>query len=55
MGGGAERTPGSSPVIPVQVDSGPLPGGLSKRAIHIHGLDEGVIKTFLDAVRRRPA
>ncbi|SNT53996.1 TIR domain-containing protein [Actinomadura meyerae] len=48
--------PGSGvPVIPVQVDSGPLPGGLSKRAIRMHGLSDAVIRTFLDAVRRRPA
>ncbi|MES9536403.1 TIR domain-containing protein [Actinomadura sp. NPDC000600] len=48
--------PGSgAPVIPVQVDSSPLPGGLSKRAIRMHGLDDAMIRTFLDAVRRRPA
>nr|BFE30002.1 hypothetical protein GCM10010200_022530 [Actinomadura rugatobispora] len=42
----------SAPVIPVQVDSGPLPGGLSERAIPMHGLDESVIRTLLDALRR---
>ncbi|RKS79849.1 TIR domain-containing protein [Actinomadura pelletieri DSM 43383] len=44
-----------APVIPVQVDSGPLPGGLSGRVIRMSGLDETVIRMFLDAVRRRSA
>ncbi|RFS82060.1 toll/interleukin-1 receptor domain-containing protein [Actinomadura spongiicola] len=43
------------PVIPVQVDNGPLPGGLSGRVIRMSGLDEAVIRMFLDAVRRRTA
>ncbi|SEG40333.1 TIR domain-containing protein [Thermomonospora echinospora] len=42
-------------LIRVQIDREPLPGGLGERVIRLYGLEAGVIRELLNAVRRRSA